>query len=332
MRNTVAFAVTRATEAAEAGESAAVHLVNPVPWQRRGAPEEVEETDRGLLDRAVVWAREDLGLEDGEDPDIELETAVIGENEYLFSPMDYAEVLIDYARANDLDRIVLDPEYQPGARAPLLTPLKAELSLVEGLTYEEAPVERRIRRVRLVQRTAGDRDFWALFLISYAFYLVLGGLASTADVVTGAITAAIVAALLTRIAFERPLSRTSGRVLLRWLIYVPILLWEIAKANIHVAYVVLHPRLPIDPGIVRFRPALRHGLPVTTLANSITLTPGTLTVDVRERDFFVHHLTASSREDLLEGTLERLVRFVFYGRSYARLPSPPEAANGRDRS
>jgi multicomponent Na+:H+ antiporter subunit E len=91
-----------------------------------------------------------------------------------------------------------------------------------------------------------------------------------------------------------------------------------------IAYVVLHPDLPIDPEMVEFDAAVWSALPVTTLANSITLTPGTLTVDVSRQHFTVHTLTGSSRDDLFSGALERAVRFVFYGRAAARIPSPVE--------
>lgn len=332
LRRTVAYVIDLAREGEEAGHEAAVHFVYPVAWQRRGVIEGVGEDAENLLDRVLTWAREDLGLEEEETPSVEVTTAAIGEERFLFSPMDYAEVLVDYARAQDLGRIVLDPNYQPGARAPLLSPLKAELDIAEGLVYEEAPSERPVRRrARIVRRTAGARDFWITFGLSYLLYLGIGGFAGVYDLVTGAFSALVVATLLARVTFERtPVFRSTSMVFARWLIYVPFLLWEITKANIQVAYVVLHPRMPIDPDIVRFQPAVWHGLPVTTLANSITLTPGTLTVDVRGGDFYVHHLTTAARMGLLGGALERGVRFVFYGRASARIPAPRERSDGGD--
>jgi multicomponent Na+:H+ antiporter subunit E len=116
----------------------------------------------------------------------------------------------------------------------------------------------------------------------------------------------------------------------RLCLYVPYLVWEIAKANVAIAYVVLHPKLPIDPSLERFEAAVWGDVPATTLANSITLTPGTLTVDVSDREFYIHTLTESSRADLFEGSLERAVRFVYYGRSAARIPSPRERLEDRE--
>jgi multicomponent Na+:H+ antiporter subunit E len=73
-------------------------------------------------------------------------------------------------------------------------------------------------------------------------------------------------------------------------------------------------------------------MPVTTLANSITLTPGTLTIDVARQHFLVHALIPGAEDDLLEGTLERLVRFVFYGRESARIATPRERLEDQEES
>jgi len=56
--------------------------------------------------------------------------------------------------------------------------------------------------------------------------------------------------------------------------------WELIKANFNVAYIVIHPLLPIKPGIVKVKTKLKRDSALTMLANSITLTPGTLTVDI----------------------------------------------------
>lgn len=333
LRSTVSYVIRLAREAEEAGHASEVHFVYPVPWQRRGVLDGVGEEAEELLERVAAWAHEDLGLDEDEGATaVTASTAIIGQDRFLFSPMDYAEVLVDYARAHGIGRIVLDPDYYPGSRTPLLTPLKAELAIAEGIEYEEAPTPRPIRRrTRLIRRTAGGRDFWITFGFAYVFYLGIGGFSGLYDIITGAVSALIVATLLSSVAFEMtPTLRGGSRVFVRWLIYLPFLLWEITKANLQVAYVVLHPQLPIDPDIVRFQPALWHGLPVTTLANSITLTPGTLTVEVREGEFYVHHLTTVAKEGLLRGTLERAVRFVFYGRAAARIPAPRERSDGGD--
>lgn len=74
-------------------------------------------------------------------------------------------------------------------------------------------------------------------------------------------------------------------------VYVFLFLWECFKANVDVAYRVLHPDLPIRPGTVRLKTTLKSDIGLTFLANSITLTPGTTTVDVdKERGFVYVHM------------------------------------------
>ncbi len=70
--------------------------------------------------------------------------------------------------------------------------------------------------------------------------------------------------------------------------YLPIFLWECIKANIDVAYRVLHPKMPIRPGIVKVRTNLKTDIAKTFLANSITMTPGTLSVDIKKKFLYIH--------------------------------------------
>jgi multicomponent Na+:H+ antiporter subunit E len=76
------------------------------------------------------------------------------------------------------------------------------------------------------------------------------------------------------------------------LYYVVVFLWECVKANIDVAFRVLHPSLPIRPGTVKIKTALKSDLGLTFLANSLTLTPGNTTIDVDKSAgvLYVHRL------------------------------------------
>jgi multicomponent Na+:H+ antiporter subunit E len=322
LRNTVAYAVREALAAA--GE---IHFVAPLAESDIGdLSADGKAALEELLERATVWAEEDAG---DDEADLQIETAVVGADEYLFGPDDYARVLTDYARSHDIDRVVVDPEYSPGGNVPLLRPM--EVALVEaGLTVEEAPVDRPTRRGQLLRR-GGLLQFATLFGVSYLFYQLLSGFTlSGFDLVTGAISATVVAALLHRIAFsDRMRVGVIAKRLVRLALFVPYLLYEIIVSNLLVAYVVLHPKMPIEPRTVEVRSAVWGGMPVTTLANSITLTPGTLTVRVRGQDFMVHSLIPAAREGLFDGSLERAVRFVFYGRGAAGISTPRERGDCR---
>ena len=325
LRETVAHVIRQATESVEeTGDLAEIHFVYPLSGRLR-FDEEPREADaaRSLLDRVGVWAEEDLA--DG--AEVTVETAMAGTSEYLFSPGDYADVLVEYAGSHDLDVAVFDPGFNPLGTTPLLPTLEAEVR-ESGLEVREAPVTRRRRNPLLVRRGTLEQAL-ALFGASFLFYLALAGSIEVFELITGAITAGVVAIALWGVSLTTPVRPgATAAKLFRLLLYLPYLLWEITKANVGVAYVVLHPDLPIDPEVVEFDAAVWSALPVTTLANSITLTPGTLTVDVSRRHFTVHTLTGSAREDLFGGSLERAVRFVFYGRSAARIPSPLERGDG----
>lgn len=85
---------------------------------------------------------------------------------------------------------------------------------------------------------------------------------------------------------------------LRLLAYIPWLAWQIVLSSLQVAAVVLRPRMPINPALIRLHVPLPHTLARLTLANSITLTPGTVTLDVENDVFLVHALTEASARGL----------------------------------
>ena len=93
----------------------------------------------------------------------------------------------------------------------------------------------------------------------------------------------------------------------RQLTYVPWLMKEIVLSNWDVTKVILSPRLPIRPRLLRLRCTQRSDLAKVIYANSITLTPGTITLDLREDTLLVHALTKGSAEGLLTGDMDRRV-------------------------
>ena len=95
-----------------------------------------------------------------------------------------------------------------------------------------------------------------------------------------------------------------------------ILLKEIVKANLDVAYRVIHPRMPIKPGIVVIKTNLKQDIAKLILANSITLTPGTLTLDIKEDKLLIHWIDVKA-EDKDEATkivgerFEKYLKVIF---------------------
>ena len=120
---------------------------------------------------------------------------------------------------------------------------------------------------------------------------------------------------------ERPFYLLHPRRLGLMIVYcLPVFLWELLKANCDVAFRALSPKLRINPGIVKVPVDLKSEYSQSMLANSITLTPGTITMDVTEEDgqtyYYIHWIdvTAPSGKeagDAIKGTLEKGVGRVF---------------------
>lgn len=99
--------------------------------------------------------------------------------------------------------------------------------------------------------------------------------------------------------------------LLAFVRYCFWLLWEIVVSSVQVARIVLHPKLPIDPHLLRFRTRLPNLAAKVILANSITLTPGTVTIEIKNGEFFVHALSEVSSSNLVDGSMPVEVAKIF---------------------
>lgn len=173
---------------------------------------------------------------------------------------------------------------------------------------------------------------FALSLIFWLFiWLLLSWPPDVQDVITGFIVAIIVTLMVHDMPAEGKKRVKSPYRCLWFIYYLAVFIWECIKANFDVAYRVIHPDLPIRPATVRFRTNLKSDLGITFLANSITLTPGTTTVDIdRKRGYiYIHRLyvgargqgpearetqknTAAKGEDLpVLGKFERILERIF---------------------
>jgi len=153
--------------------------------------------------------------------------------------------------------------------------------------------------------------FLATFSILFVLWLIMSGHFDLFHISLGVICSALVAYLSHDLLFQDFHCGRSAGVALRFMGYIPWLLYQIVLANIHVAKMALHPRMPIDPAIIQFETRLTSDLALSTLANSITLTPGTITVDIRDGKYFVHALTRVVADDLLSGEMENRVAYIY---------------------
>ncbi len=154
------------------------------------------------------------------------------------------------------------------------------------------------------------------FFVLFGVWLALTGTFNWEELVMGAVLAAIGAGLGWR-AFSRVgFSHLSVRKIAYLLAYIPVFFWEMIKANFDVAYRVIHPRMPIKPGIVMINTDLTSDTGKMALANSITLTPGTLTMDIRGGNLLIHWINVKDAETegatkLIGSKFERFLRVIF---------------------
>jgi multicomponent Na+:H+ antiporter subunit E len=112
--------------------------------------------------------------------------------------------------------------------------------------------------------------------------------------------------------YEEEISETSAKLkgvvpvrvrFLRVLFYIPWLIWQIVVASLQVAAVVLNPKMPIDPALLVFKTKLPGTSAKVILGNSITLTPGTITIRIKGDEFLVHALMDASFTGIVDGSL-----------------------------
>jgi multicomponent Na+:H+ antiporter subunit E len=146
----------------------------------------------------------------------------------------------------------------------------------------------------------------SLALALFGFWLLLSGMFTPFLVASGA-GAAILIALLARrmeIADREGLPLDFG---LATVTYWPWLVKEILKSGWQVIRIILDPRLPISPTLARFKPSQRSTVGLVTHANSITLTPGTVTVEATHVEFLVHAITQEGAAGLAGSEMDRRV-------------------------
>jgi multicomponent Na+:H+ antiporter subunit E len=146
----------------------------------------------------------------------------------------------------------------------------------------------------------------SLAVVLFVFWVLLSGFFTPFLVISGAASALAVALLARRMAVAdregHPIHLGPSAVL-----YWPWLAKEILRSGWNVARIILSPRLPIVPTLVRFRPSQRTAVGLVTHANSITLTPGTLSVEVTRDEFVVHGLTREGAEGCVDSDMDRRV-------------------------
>jgi len=155
----------------------------------------------------------------------------------------------------------------------------------------------------------------ATFLVLFSSYILLAGL-HVQELILGAFVSLILTLILAKLVNFTIDKYFPKKFIIFIFAYIPLFIWQLILSNIDVARRVLSIKIPLNPGFVKIKTDLKGDFAKLTLANSITLTPGTLTVDVEGEYLFVHTVdvkgkTAEDNKENISGKFERLLGVIF---------------------
>jgi len=163
------------------------------------------------------------------------------------------------------------------------------------------------------KKAATALPFMITFLIMISFWLIFSGKLDLFHLSLGVISCLLVTYFSCDLLFPSGLKTDFLACWIRFTWYVPWLLYQILLANLKVLRLAFHPRMMelIDPHIIEFNSHLESDMARTTFANSITLTPGTITVNVSEVGRFTVHCINVASGEPLPGEMERKIAIIF---------------------
>ncbi|MEA3451164.1 MAG: Na+/H+ antiporter subunit E [Bacteroidota bacterium] len=138
--------------------------------------------------------------------------------------------------------------------------------------------------------------FLFTWVITFLIWLAFTSTFELVEVIVGVVVSFVISIYNYNYFTQIGLKSFSPRRLMYIVQYIFVFLWALLLSNINVARIVLTPSLPISPAIVEFDSKLNSDFAKLILANSITLTPGTFTIDFIDNRFFIHRLESKSVE------------------------------------
>jgi multicomponent Na+:H+ antiporter subunit E len=147
------------------------------------------------------------------------------------------------------------------------------------------------------------------FFIMFGFWILLSGKFDLFHLTLGIISSVLVSFLSADL-FMYEHGKNGLATGVRFLLYLPWLLYQILLSTLHVTFLALHPKMKdqIDPTIVTFKTKLKTNIGKVALANSITLTPGTITIRIEDQVFYVHAISRKAAAGLPGEMEERLAK------------------------
>lgn len=156
-------------------------------------------------------------------------------------------------------------------------------------------------------KSSYPKQFIANSLALYSVWLMISGKYDLAHLVLGIMVSCGVAWLNT----GYPHSPFHNFPWVRQILYAPWLFLRIIESSLHLTKLILSPSLPIKPKFITYRSHLKQQGAIVLLGNSLTLTPGTITVEINGNQLLVHSIDEASCEDLTSGRMERKIAVDF---------------------
>lgn len=125
------------------------------------------------------------------------------------------------------------------------------------------------------------------FLVLFLVYILLAGFV-VQEVIVGAVVSLVLTLLISKYVDYKIDAKFPIRLVKFIFVYMFVFIWQLLLANIDVARRVLSPKIPLKPGIVEVKTDIKGDFGKLALANSITLTPGTLSIDIEDDKLYVH--------------------------------------------
>ncbi|MCF7925445.1 MAG: Na+/H+ antiporter subunit E [Candidatus Izimaplasma sp.] len=155
----------------------------------------------------------------------------------------------------------------------------------------------------------------ATFLVLFVIYILLAGFVID-ELILGALIAMILTLIIARYVDYKIDVKLPYRLAVFGFVYIPVFIWQLILSNIDVAKRVLSIQIPLNPGFVKIKTELKGDFAKLILANSITLTPGTLSVDIKGDTLYIHTVdvkgnTAEENKKHISATFEKILGVVF---------------------
>lgn len=143
-----------------------------------------------------------------------------------------------------------------------------------------------------------NRSRIIVFILAWLVWFALTDIKDYQEVIAGFVIAFLVSVIAGHFLITTEKSTHFLKRIASAVFYFLKFIWEMVKANMHVAYIVITPNLPIRPSIVKVKTNLTKDSAITVLSNSITLTPGTLTIDINKdkNELYVHWIDTETTD------------------------------------